>query len=125
MRYVAVGLFLLLSLKAVAQGDPEQGKQEVVIPVGALPRSASLKAGAVVNVTVEEPGAVAARTQFIHLRIVATAEDKRIKGGHTVTVRMTAAQAKAFEALKDAGTVTVEPQQKGKDPKAKEKTKGG
>ena len=60
------------------------------------------------HAVLEETGGGTARTVFHHLRVVSVTEDRRKKGGHTVTVRMTQAQAKAFEALKGAAKAIVE-----------------
>jgi hypothetical protein len=41
-------------------------------------------------------------------RVNVTADDKRKKDGHTVSVNLSAAQAAAFDILKEFGTVIIE-----------------
>jgi hypothetical protein len=48
------------------------------------------------------------RTVFPGKRVNVTADDKRKKDGHTVSVTLSAAQAAAFDILKESGTVIIE-----------------
>jgi hypothetical protein len=94
-----------------AQDDPgERAKADVVISLEDTPKAvaAAVMAGTFIDLVLEETWGGTARTVFHHLRVVSVTEDRRKKGGHTATVRMTPAQAKAFEVLKEAAKVIVE-----------------
>src|SRR5947209_6353332 len=106
-----VAALLLGGLVAAAQDEPKKdGKTETVISLADTPKAVAdqIKSGSVVNIVIEEAAASPIHTVFVGNRVSAMTEDRRKKDGHTITVYLTPAQAKAFEALKDAGKVIVE-----------------
>jgi hypothetical protein len=110
------GVLLLLGTTALADDPPDsetpkgKGHREVVVSLAHTPKevAAQIKVGMVIDLVIEEPAPSPARTIFPAKRVLAMAQDKRKKDGHTVSVNLSAAQAQAFDIFKAAGTVSVQ-----------------
>jgi hypothetical protein len=113
MRTLACLVLLLLGITvAQAKDDKAQDEpkyREVVISLANTPNAvaAQIKVGTSIDIIVEEPGSLPIHTVFPGKRVAATADDKRKKDGHTVTVNLTVAQAAAFDILKESGIVII------------------
>jgi hypothetical protein len=106
----------LLAAVVLADEPKKDTKKEIVIAIPVTANAGDniaewLRVGSSVNIVLEEPAAPPARTVFEGRRVSAIAE--REKGGLTVSVYLTPAQAKALEALMGAGKVKVEEYQEG------------
>ena len=111
MRIFAFVVLTLSMAFASAQDSPKDGgTKEVVISLANSTKAVAdqMQIGSSIDVIIEEPGASPHRTVMPGKRVIATTNDKRKKDGQTITVYLTSAQARAFDILKDSGTVIIE-----------------
>jgi hypothetical protein len=102
---------LIVPVLAAAMA-PDEAKVETVITVSRADRYGDVaewvRVGSLVDVVAEEPGMPATRTIFEARRVSAVGEDKKDKNSLVLTVYLTTAQAKAFEAFKDTSKFRIE-----------------